>query len=207
MMFRLNPSSEDTMRPFAIPVVLTLVLVVACSSGRDAQRDAVPQVPRAELSLALDTALVLDSAAALIARHSSVGLSSVDAGGRPRVRTVRAYRLARPAHTRDRFTIFVLTRLSTRKVEQLARNPAATLYFDEDDRTSYATIMGRATIHRDPQLPRLQEFLDSATVQFFWPDYPNDFIILEITPEWLEFIGPGIWNDPDNWRPQAVIFD
>ncbi len=80
-----------------------------------------------------------------------------------------------------------------------------TLYFDEDERTSYATIMGRATIHRDPQHPRLQEFLDSATIRFFWPEYPRDFVMLEIAPEWIEYIGPGLWNDPNNWRPQAVV--
>ncbi len=195
------------MSPFALPLVLTLAFVVACSSDRDPRRDAPPGVPRAELSLALDTARLLDSAEALIARHPSVGFITVDAEGRPRARTVGAFRLARPASTRDRFTIFVLTRTNTRKVEQLAVNPAVTLYFNEDPRMSYATIMGRATIHRDPQLPRLQEFMDSATIQFFWPKYPQDFIMLEITPEWLEFMGPGLWNDPDNWRPQAVIFE
>jgi len=28
-----------------------------------------------------------------------------------------------------------------------------------------------------------------------------------VTPDWLEFIGPGLWNDPDSWRPQAVVFE
>jgi len=184
------------------------VLLIACSAERDAQtRGTQPAtVPKAELLLASDTALLLDSADALLARHPSAGLVTVDASGRPRIRSVGAFRLARPATPRDRFTVFVLTRRSTRKLEQLAQNPAVTLYFDEDDRTSYASIMGRATIHRDPIHPRLQEFLDSATIRFFWPDYPRDFVMLEITPDWIEFMGPGLWNDPDNWRPHAVIF-
>jgi general stress protein 26 len=191
-----------------IAFLITAATVVACSSERGTRHggDVVGHVPLAELSLAVDTALLLDSAAALIARHRSVGLVTVDADGRPRVRTVDALRLSAPSNSRDRFTTFVLTRVTTRKVEQLARNPAVTLYFDEDSRTSYATIMGRATIHRDPQHPRLQEFLDSATIRFFWPKYPEDFIALEITPDWLEFIGPGLWNDPETWRPQAVVF-
>lgn len=194
------------MRSLAMPLVIAAVLSLACASEHDARVDGRAAVPEAELSLARDTAVLMDSADALIARHASVGLATVDEHGRPRVRTVGAFRLARPANTRDRFTVFVLTRTSTRKVEQLARNPAVTLYFDEDERTSYATVMGHATIHRDPQLPRLQEFLDSATIRFFWPDYPRDFVILEITPDWLEFIGPGLWNDPNTWRPQAIVF-
>jgi len=28
-----------------------------------------------------------------------------------------------------------------------------------------------------------------------------------VTPDWLEFIGPGVWNDPNTWRPQAVVFE
>ena len=191
-------------------VVMGLVasLAMACSSDRDVQARAVqlPPIPRGELLLAGDAALLLDSADALLSRQPSAGLISVDAAGRPRVRSVGAFRRTRSATPRDRFTVFVLTRPSTRKIEQLTRNPAVTLYFDEDDRTSYASIMGRATIHRDPELPRLQEFLDSATVRFFWPDFPRDFVILEVVPDWIEFMGPGLWNDPNNWRPHAVVF-
>ena len=166
-----------------------------------------PSVPRAELSLARDTAVVLDSAYALIARQSFVGLVTVDEFNRPRVRTVRAFRLKQPTTARERFTIFILTRTSTRKIDQIAKNPLVTLYFNEDQRAAYATIMGRATVHRDPKNPRLQPFLDSATVKFFWPAFPRDFVMIEVTPDWLEFIGPGIWNDPNTWRPQAVVFE
>ncbi|HEX6051223.1 MAG TPA: hypothetical protein VFZ21_18205, partial [Gemmatimonadaceae bacterium] len=77
----------------------------------------------------------------------------------------------------------------------------------EDHDVTYATLMGRATVHRDPRNPRLQPFLDSATVRFFWPDFPRDFVLIEVVPDWLEFIGPGLWNDPDTWRPQAVVFE
>ena len=65
---------------------------------------ATASVPRAELSLARDTAVVLDSADALIARDSSVGLVSVDEANRPRVRSVRAFRLENPTSTRERFS-------------------------------------------------------------------------------------------------------
>jgi general stress protein 26 len=166
-----------------------------------------PGVPRSELSLARDTAVVLDSADALIARDSSVGMATVDEFNRPRIRTVRAFRLKRPSTARERFTVFILTRTSTRKIDQITKNPLVTLYFNEDQCPAYATIMGRATVHRDPKNPRLQSFLDSAGVKFFWPAFPRDFVMIEVTPDWLEFIGPGLWNDPNTWRPQAVVFE
>ena len=186
-------------------------LATACGGAPDGRVAATiattPSVPRAELSLARDTAVVLDSADALIARHAFVGLVTVDDFNRPRVRTVRAFRLKRPTTARERFTVFILTRPSTRKIDQIAKNPLVTLYFNEDQRAAYATIMGRATVHWDPKNPRLQPFLDSATVKFFWPAFPRDFVMIEVTPDWLEFIGPGVWNDPDTWRPQAVVFE
>jgi general stress protein 26 len=166
-----------------------------------------PTVPRAELSLARDSAVLLDSADALIARDSSVGLVTVDEFNRPRIRTVRAFRPKNPTSARERFTVFILTRTSTRKIDQIAKNPLVTLYWDEDNHVTYATIMGRATIHRDPKNPRLQQFLDPATEKFFWPEFPKDFVMLEVVPDWLEFIGPGLWNDPTTWRPQAVVFE
>jgi general stress protein 26 len=196
--------------PFAT-ALLVATLGTACGGapdGRVATTVATtPSVPRAELSLARDTAVVLDSADALIARQSFVGLVTVDELNRPRIRTVRAFRLKQPTTARERFTVFILTRTSTRKVDQIAKNPLVTLYFNEDQRAAYTTIMGRATVHRDPKNPRLQPFLDSATVKFFWPAFPRDFVMIEVTPDWLEFIGPGIWNDPNTWRPQAVVFE
>jgi general stress protein 26 len=189
------------------------IIAIGTACGRAPDRDVgtatvtPPSVPRSELSLARDTAVVLDSADALIARDSSVGLVTVDEFNRPRIRSVRAFRLQRPTTARERFTVFILTRTSTRKIDQIARNPLVTLYFNEDQRATYATIMGRATVHRDPKNPRLQSFLDPATVKFFWPAFPKDFVMIEVTPDWLEFIGPGLWNDPDTWRPQAVVFD
>ena len=196
--------------PLAI-ASLVATLVAACGGAPDGRVATTtvtpPRVPRSELSLARDTAVVLDSADALIARDSSVGLVTVDESNRPRVRTVRAFRLERPTTARERFTVFILTRTSTRKIDQIAKNPLVTLYFNEDQRAAYATIMGRATVHRDPKNPRLQPFLDSATVKFFWPAFPGDFVMIEVTPDWLEFIGPGLWNDPNTWRPQAVVFE
>ena len=198
-----------------IPALTTASLLAtlgtACGGASDGRfattAGTTSSVPRAELSLAHDTAVVLDSADALIGRQLFVGLVTVDESNRPRVRTVRAFRLKNPSTARERFTVFILTRPSTRKVDQIAKNPLVTLYFHEDQRAAYTTIMGRATVHRDPKNPRLQSFLDSATVHFFWPAFPRDFVMLEVTPDWVEFIGPGIWNDPNTWRPQAVVFE
>ena len=82
-------------------VIAGLIAIgTACRGGPDggaATTTVTPAgVPRSELSLARDSAVVLDSADALIARDSSVGLVTVDEFNRPRIRTVRAFRVERP---------------------------------------------------------------------------------------------------------------
>lgn len=190
-----------------VTAVLAALLTAACRAADDAPRAAADAVPYRELNLAADPRLVLDSAMALMRRDGTAALVSVDASGAPRIRSVGSFLRDSTRSDRERFTVYVLTRRSTRKLDQLARNPRVTLYYNDDARISYATLMGRATVHLDPSAPQLQSFLDSATIAFFWPRYPADFVMLEIVPDWLEFMGPGAWNHPETWRPQAVVFD
>jgi hypothetical protein len=32
-------------------------------------------------------------------------------------------------------------------------------------------------------------------------------VTAEVVPDWLELIGPGLWYDPNTWRPLAVVFE
>jgi general stress protein 26 len=48
-------------------------------------------------------------------------------------------------------TVWVMTRDSTRKVEQIRHHPQVTLYFNDDTKMSYLTIMGIARVHTDPE--------------------------------------------------------
>lgn len=185
---------------------LAVALAAACGDSTPATRHSADAVPLAELNLAADPQTVLDSAMALMRRDGTAGMVSVDSDGRPRIRSVGSFLRDSATTPRERFTVFVYTRRSTRKIEQLAREDRVTLYYTDDARISYATLMGRATVHLDPTHPSIRPLLDSATIAFFWPAFPEDFVMLEIRPDWLEFMGPGAWNHPDTWRPQAVVF-
>lgn len=168
---------------------------------------AAVTVPMAELNLASDPRAVLDSARALMRSDSNMALVTVDRAGQPRIRTVRAF-LDDPDPERPErgMTVWVMTRLSTRKIEQIRHHPEVTLYFNNDDRVSYATLMGIATVHTDPDHPGAKRHYDEEYARFFWPDFPRDFVMIEVQPTWLEYMGPGLWNDRETWRPQAVVF-
>lgn len=155
---------------------------------------------------------ILRAARLLMESDENTALVTVDADGQPRVRTVRAF-LADidEADPRSAMTVWVMTRNSTRKVEQIRRHPEVTLYFNDDAKVSYLTVMGVATIHSKPDHPAIKSILARKSLEgyaeFFWPEYPNDFVMIEIRPKLIEFMGPGIPNHPEHWRPQAVEFD
>jgi general stress protein 26 len=158
--------------------------------------------------MAADAGAVLEAARALMAADTVVALATVDDTGQPRVRSVRAFLdPVEPGRPASGFTVWVLTRFTTRKVDQIRAQPQVTLYFNDDEKASYATIMGTAVVHTDSEHPGALRHYQREDVKFYWPDFPRDFVMLEIRPRWLEFIGPGVANDDETWRPQAVVFD
>jgi general stress protein 26 len=188
---------------------LAFVAALACADPAPQQKSAVAnpcRVPTSELYKVASDAAILSAARALMIADSNVAVVTVDSTGQPRVRTTKAF--VSPADSTDPakgVTVWIMTRLTTRKVDQMRRHPQVTLYFNSDDRIEYATIMGTATIHRDPNHPQAKAFYEDGYKEFFWPDFPNDFVMIEVKPLWLEYLGPMIAAHSSTWRPQAVV--
>ena len=193
--------------------VLMTIVASACSRGSSPQApDASPQMASQpasspdDLNLARDPAVILSEARALMEADDNVALVTVDAQGQPRIRTVNSVLTdVDPSDPSKGFTVWVLTRDTTRKVAQVKQNPKVTLYYNDDSKTTYATIMGIATVHSDANDPRVQPFLDPEKKKFFWPDFPKAFTIIEIQPTWIEFVSPKFPGHEQHWTPEAVI--
>ncbi len=185
--------------------ILMLAFVGGCSSN--SVMDS-PQIAQDELYRVDTPDVILKAARTLMESDENVALVSVDGKGQPRVRTVRAFLSEpNPSDRTKEMTVWVMTRDSTRKVEQLRQHPQATLYFNDDAKLSYLTIMGKAVVHTDPASEKVQPFLAmEGYKEFFWPDFPKGFVMIEIQPSWIEFMGPGVKNHRQHWRPQAVSF-
>ena len=189
---------------------LVLIAALACTDPvpepKSIATDPCP-VPTSELYKVASDSAILSAARALMIADSNVAVVTVDSIGQPRVRTTKAF--VSPVDAADPakgVTVWIMTRLTTRKVDQIRRHPQVTLYFNNDDRIEYATIMGTATIHRDPNHPQARKFYEGGYKDFFWPDFPKDFVMIEVRPFWLEYLGPAIAAHADTWRPQAVVF-
>ena len=125
-------------------------------------------------------------------------LATVDVDGQPRVRTVD------PFPPTEDMTVWIATHPSTRKLAQIRANPRVTLYYTDPERAAYVTLMGRARIHEDAATKAKWKHPD---VERFYPDYPEDYALIEVVPERLEVLGRGIDADPRTWRPQSVRFE
>lgn len=125
-------------------------------------------------------------------------LATVDADGQPRVRTVD------PFPPTEDMTIWIATHPATRKLAQIRENPRVTLYYTDPDRAAYVTLMGRARIHEDAATKAAWKHPD---IDRFYPDYPEDYALIEVVPDRLEVLGRGVDADPTTWRPQSVRFE
>lgn len=184
--------------------VVFVFLIVFFSANAGAQSAAANN----ELYRSDPPEAILKAARALIEKDENTALVTVDENGQPRVRSVRAF-LAKPdpVDPFKGFTVWIMTRDSTRKVGQIRRNPKVTLYFNDDEKVSYLSIMGTAAVVTDPSDPGVKEFLAiEGYKEFFWPEFPKGFVMIRVRPTWLEFMGPDIKNHRQNWRPQAVEF-
>ena len=197
------------------------ISIVSCTGGSStppahedstaaapAARAALSRIPIEELYKVASDSAILTAARALMLADSNVALVTVDSSGQPRVRTVKAFvDRADPADPRKGVTVWIMTRLTTRKVDQIRGNPNVTLYFNNDAAIAYATVMGNAVVHTDPENADAKRFYDAEWAKFFWPEFPKGFVMIEVKPRWLEYLGPGMAGHPQTWRPQAVVFE
>ena len=100
-------------------------------------------------------------------------------------------RVVQPFAPDRHFTVWLGTRRGSRKHEQILRNPAATLAYQDDARGACAVLVGRVAVVEDisERRVRFKPFWHA-----FWPEGPEaaDFVLLRFVPSRIE-----VW---DAWR-------
>mgnify|MGYP000854464252 FL=1 len=127
-------------------------------------------------------------------------LITLDSEGRPRVRVMD------PFIPENDFTVWFGTNPKTRKVEQIKNNPKVTLYYLEPNGSGYVMLHGVAQLVND-QAEKDKRW--KAEWEAFYPNKQDDYLLIKISPQWLEVISysHGILGDPDTWEPPKVLFD
>ena len=142
---------------------------------------------------------VIKAAREIMTAASICTLITLDEEGVARARAMDAF----PAD--DNFIIWFGTNPKSRKVKQIEHDPRVTLYYFDKPTASYVMIHGNAEIMNSREV---KENHWKEAWQNFYPDYPENYLLIKVTPEWLEVISEarGISGDPITWQPPVVRF-
>lgn len=147
---------------------------------------------------AADDAQILELARETIAKVRYATLATVDHRGQPRTRIVDAF------SPDDEFVVYVATKPNTRKVEQLRGSNKVTLFYFDAEGRNYVSIMGTAELVTDTATKlAMRREADSDRI---YPNFPDDYLLIRIAPDWLEGLLPGYRGDRDTWMPARVDF-
>ena len=105
----------------------------------------------------------------------------------------------------NNFIIWFGTNPKSRKVFQIQHNSSVTLYYFDKATASYVTIHGSAEIINS-QEEKGNHWKEEW--HNFYPDYPENYGLIKVTPEWMEVISEsrGIIGNPLTWQPPVVRF-
>jgi general stress protein 26 len=142
---------------------------------------------------------ILTASRALITSDTIGTLITVDASGQPRARSIFV-----SAPDSD-MGLWMGTRPGSRKLEQLAANPRATLHFAEDTKGLYVSLMGEARTVADPAVVAAKNPYKGALLKAYFPNFPKDFVLLSFKPHYLEIMTETILGTKETWQPQGLV--
>lgn len=143
---------------------------------------------------------LLGAAKTIMKDAVNCALITVDEENRPRVRMMD------PFIPEEDFTVWLGTNPKSRKVKQIRSNPSVTLYYTDKQDSGYVMIQGNAKIVESP-LEKEKHWKEGW--QQFYPDKKNGYVLIKVTPVWLEVVSytHGILGDTSTWKPPKVMFD
>ncbi len=140
----------------------------------------------------------VDAARAVMLSARYTALITIDAESQPRARVVD------PFEPDENFVVWIATRPVTRKVAQIAANPRATLYYWDAEQRSYVTLMGSARLVDDEDVKKAKR--READSERFYPDFPDDYLLIKFVPDYMEGLVPGYRGDAETWKPETHFF-
>lgn len=126
-------------------------------------------------------------------------LITLDEDGHPRARVMD------PFEPEKGLVVWMATNADTRKVEDLRRDPRATLHYFDTEGIGYVTLQGEILLIEDPERKALHWKPDWKN--FYQDEYRGrDYLLLRFVPRRLEIVSHthGIASDAMAWRPAVL---
>lgn len=136
----------------------------------------------------------------IMSRSGICTLITLDDNGLPMARAMD------PFLPEEDFTVWFGTNPYSRKVKQLKNNPAVTLFYMDKDASGYVVIHGTAELI-DNANDKETHWKDAWKA--FYPDKNNDYLLIKVSPNWMEVLSTtyGVTGDPKTWEAPIVVFD
>jgi general stress protein 26 len=173
---------------FITPFALVLAFTQALGSGG--------QIPSAN-----STEGILQASIEIMKSARFCALITLDKTGHPQARAMD------PFPPDPDLTVWLATRVDTRKVAQLEGDSRATLYYFDPSDPGYVTLIGEARIVDNPD-QKQKRWKEG------WQDYyddgnrGSDYLLIEFKPSRVEVVSAkhGIAVDPKAWKPEVLEF-
>jgi general stress protein 26 len=120
----------------------------------------------------------------LISRNRYAKLITFGQDGAPRARIMTNLPMGKD------MAIWFATGLSTSKIQDIKKNPNVSVFVDDPNDQTNASIIGKAEIVTDD---RLRKKFWQEPFGFFFPGGPSDpdYCLIKITPKKVEYLNPG----------------
>jgi general stress protein 26 len=178
---------KNVKRGYMAPILFVVLLMPTWVYG---QHENLPD--------SSDTKLIV-AAKEIIAAAGICTLITLDEDGAASARAMDAF----PPDSD--FIIWFGTNPKSRKVKQIKDDPRVTLYYFDPTSASYVLIRGKAEIIDNSVEKRIHW---KEAWQSFYPDYPENYLLIRVTPDWMEILSEsrGITVESLTWQPPIVRF-
>ncbi len=178
---------EKLRKPFYIILPILLLITFNSFSQSIEQKDSLNNK-------------LMNAAREIMASAGTCALITLDQQGRSRVRVMD------PFLPESDFTVWFGTNPKSRKVDQIKKDPRVTLYYFDKSASGYVMIHGIAQIVNDP-IEKEKRW--KAEWEAFYPNKPDGYLLIKVSPEWMEVISSAhsIVGDPLTWEPPVVLFE
>jgi general stress protein 26 len=144
--------------------------------------------------------ILITAAREIIKASGTCALITLDKKSIPMVRIMDAF------PPEEDLTVWFGTNINSRKVSHIKNNPTVTLYYQDSDASGYVVIHGKAEIieNQSEKENRWKE-----TWEAFYPNNRDGYILIKVTPNWMEVlsVSRGINGDPITWQAPILKFD
>jgi general stress protein 26 len=169
----------------ALPLLFLLVAPVRASQAENEKKP--------------DRAALIAVARELMTTVRYCALVTIDARGRPQVRTMDSF----PPD--EHMVVWLGTNPKSRKVREIRKNSRVALYYFDAVSEGYVSISGISRIVTDPK-EKARHWKEEW--KGFYLDRDKGYVLIEIKPTKLEvvIVKKGIIGDPKTWKPPTVRF-